>query len=164
MVSGQKKRLQEDGFDLDMTYITPRIIAMSYPASDSIQQIYRNRAATVANFLDKRHDDKYWVINLSEQGYQPAQIQLFKNRYTHFSDWVDHHGPRLFTLVEACQKMYEHLSSHEEAVIVVHCNGGKGRTGTLICCYMLYCGFADSAQNAIIYYGWKRFNHGWGVT
>lgn len=60
--------------------------------------------------------------------------------------------------------MYDHLMQDDENVIVIHCNGGKGRTGTLICCYLLYCGFADTAQNAIKYYGWKRFNNGRGVT
>jgi phosphatidylinositol-3,4,5-trisphosphate 3-phosphatase/dual-specificity protein phosphatase PTEN len=52
----------------------------------------------------------------------------------------------------------------EKNVVFVHCNAGKGRTGTLICCYLMYCGFSDTAQNAITYYGWKRFKHGRGVT
>lgn len=47
---------------------------------------------------------------------------------------------------------------------MVHCNAGKGRTGTLICCYLLYAGLADTAKNAICYYGWKRFKNGIGVT
>ena len=69
MVSGQKKRYTEDGFNLDMTYVTPRIIAMSYPASCTLQKIYRNSCSKVADMLSSNHAENYWVINLSEQQY-----------------------------------------------------------------------------------------------
>lgn len=42
IVSGKKNRFKENGFNLDLTYITNRVIAMSFPASGFIEKAYRN--------------------------------------------------------------------------------------------------------------------------
>ena len=50
LVSQDKNRFCFDGFDLDLTYITPRIIAMGLP-STSYAAFYRNNMTDVLNFL-----------------------------------------------------------------------------------------------------------------
>jgi len=46
IVGGPKNRYVEDGYDLDLTYVTDRIIAMAFPAS-GIEKLYRNSVDTV---------------------------------------------------------------------------------------------------------------------
>jgi len=50
IVSGKRKRYTEDGFDLDLTYITKRIIASSYPAS-GFESTYRNKIGDVFHYI-----------------------------------------------------------------------------------------------------------------
>ena len=52
MVSGKKARYEDQNYNLDLTYITPRIVAMSYPADGLISATYRNELAEVARFLN----------------------------------------------------------------------------------------------------------------
>lgn len=49
---------------------------------------------------------------------------------------------------------------------VFHCNHGKGRTGTIICCFFLYTGAFKSPKEALHFYAERRFEHaeGYGVT
>jgi phosphatidylinositol-3,4,5-trisphosphate 3-phosphatase/dual-specificity protein phosphatase PTEN len=46
----------------------------------------------------------------------------------------------------------------------VHCNSGKGRTGTAIVCFLLFCGFFDNVDDALKFYGQRRFTCGKGVS
>ena len=80
MVSGARIRYEKEGFNLDLTYITDRILAMSFPAA-GFQAIYRNHIDTVgfcsikvAWFLNEKHSDKYMVYNLSEKSYNEAKF------------------------------------------------------------------------------------------
>lgn len=46
IVSGKRKRFRNANYDLDMTYITNRVLAMSFPAS-GIETVYRNHIGDV---------------------------------------------------------------------------------------------------------------------
>lgn len=79
-------------------------------------------------------------------------------------DFVDHNAPKFSMIREFCAHMHEWLRADVKNVAAVHCKAGKGRTGTMICCYLLYCGAMGTAADVLEFYGVRRTYNGHGVT
>ena len=151
-ISGQNKRYTHQGFNLDLTYITDRIIAMSYPAS-GIEKYFRNKIDDVVEFLEDRHSGHYEVYNLSGREYN---VDKFKGEVKTLN-WEKHSPPSIFTIFEAWHNMYDFLQIPEN-VWAVHWISGRGRTGTLISWFLIFCGLSESAEEAIRYFERIRYH------
>jgi len=160
VVSKEKRRYQKNGFDLDLSYITQRIIAMGFP-SESVEGVYRNPFKEVFRFLEQEHKDHYKVYNLcSERSYD---ISKFHNRVECFP-FDDHNSPPLDLIFKFCISAKAWLDAHESNVAVVHCKAGKGRTGVMICALLLYNKEWKTATEALNFYAAMRTHNLKGVT
>ena len=159
LVSKAKTRFCYDGFDLDLTYITKRIIAMGLP-STSLEGIYRNNMDDVKRFFNTRHKNQYKVYNLCEEKTYPKDT-FYKQGYYPF---VDHEAPPLTLLFPFCEDAKQFLDENENNVVAIHCKAGKGRTGTFICCLLLYLSIFKTADESLAYYGMMRAGDGRGVA
>ena len=65
-------------------------------------------------------------------------------------------------LQRLCQGMHEYLIKDDTNVAAVHCKGGKGRTGTAICCYLIEAGIFNSADTAREYFAKRRTDYAKG--
>jgi len=54
LVSGRKQRYVDGKVDLDLSYVSKRIIIMGFP-SKGLASLYRNNRNTVRDFLDEKH-------------------------------------------------------------------------------------------------------------
>ncbi|XP_074984306.1 phosphatidylinositol 3,4,5-trisphosphate 3-phosphatase TPTE2 isoform X1 [Caretta caretta] len=152
MVSENKRRYTKDGFDLDLTYVTDRIIAMSFPSSGK-QSFYRNPIKEVARFLDTKHKDHYTIYNLcSEKGYDPVYFHYRVERV--FID--DHNVPSLEDMLKFTANVRAWMKQDEKNIIAIHCKGGKGRTGTMVCTWLIDSDQFESAKESLDYFGERR--------
>ncbi|XP_055642880.1 uncharacterized protein LOC129779428 isoform X3 [Toxorhynchites rutilus septentrionalis] len=159
LVSKRRIRYTQDGFDLDLTYINDRIIAMGYPA-EHMESIYRNKIEDVQKMLEKNHAGCYKIYNLcSERSYN-------HKRFPYYSvyPFKDHNPPDIELITSFCRDVDEHLRADSKNVVAVHCKAGKGRTGTMICCYLLYSRQFNTAGEALNYYAQRRTSDSKGVT
>ncbi|XP_006876565.1 PREDICTED: tensin-3-like [Chrysochloris asiatica] len=142
----------EDGYELDLTYITERIIAVSFPASSS-EESYLHNLQEVTCMLKSKHGDNYLVLNLSEKRYELTKL----NPKTMDVGWPDMHAPPLDKMCTICKAQESWLNSDPQHVVVIHCRGGKGRIGVVISSYMHFTNVSASADQALDRFAMKKF-------
>ncbi|KZT10326.1 phosphatases II [Laetiporus sulphureus 93-53] len=139
LVSGDKARYKDEtlDIDLDLVYITDKIIVMGYPSS-GLEALYRNRREDAKKFLEHRHGQNFWVFNFCPVKENSYPASVFDGRVSRYP-FPDHHAPPLAFLPLVAREMRTWLQGNPEHVAVLHCKAGKGRSGTMACAYLLAC-------------------------
>ncbi|CAD5333469.1 unnamed protein product [Arabidopsis thaliana] len=153
LVSKKRRRLIIGGYDLDMSYISDKLLAMSFPA-ERMRAVYRNPLWQVKSVLDMRHPDHYKVYNLCiEESYDPEN---FYGRVERFP-FDDNHVPSLKMIQLFCESVHSWLSLDPKNIAA-----GKGRTGLMVSAYLVYGGM--SAEEALEMYASRRTTNNNGVS
>uniref|UniRef100_A0A670ZXE3 Auxilin n=1 Tax=Pseudonaja textilis TaxID=8673 RepID=A0A670ZXE3_PSETE len=137
--------------ELDISYITSRIIVMSFPG-EGVELGFRNHIDDVRTFLDSRHPDHYTVFNLSPKSYRTAR---FHNRVSECS-WPIRQAPSLHNLYAVCKNMHNWLQQNPKNVCVIHCMDGRVASAVLVSAMFCFCHLFSNPASAVQLLNSKR--------
>ncbi|XP_062862640.1 tensin-1 isoform X4 [Trichomycterus rosablanca] len=142
----------EENYEVDLVYITERIISVSFPSTVE-EQNYSSNLKEVASMLRSKHGENYLLFNLSEKRYDISRLHA---KVLDFG-WPDHHAPALDKICSICKAMDTWMSADSHNVVVLHNKGNRGRTGVVVAAYMHYSNISASADQALDRFAMKRF-------
>ncbi|XP_032884190.1 putative tyrosine-protein phosphatase auxilin isoform X1 [Amblyraja radiata] len=137
--------------ELNISYITSRIIVISYPA-EGVELSFKNQIDDVRSFLDSRHLDHYTIFNLSQKSYRSAK---FHNRISECS-WPARQAPSLHNLYAVCKNMHHWLQQNPKNVCAIHCVDGCPASAILVCGMFCFCHLFSCPVPAIQLLNTKR--------
>ena len=59
-------------------------------------------------------------------------------------------------MLEFCIDITLYFMRVPNSIAAIHCKAGKGRTGTMIICYLIFAGLFDNIEMAISHYATQR--------
>ncbi|XP_054981618.1 tensin-2 isoform X4 [Sorex araneus] len=144
--------LMERRWDLDLTYVTERILAAAFPARPE-EQRHRCHLRELAHVLQSKHHDKYLLFNLSEKRHDLNRL----NPKVQDFGWPELHAPPLDKLCSICKAMETWLSADPQHVVVLYCKGSKGKLGVIVSAYMHYSEISAGADQALATLTMQKF-------
>jgi len=160
-VSKNLLRFRTSGFDLNLVYVTPRVIAMGFPAS-GYEATYRNPIEEVQRFFEKFHKNHYKIYNLCPPDERHYPAGSFPN--VELIPFDDEGPPCLAQMPEFTRSASSWLNEHPANVVAVHDKAGKGRTGCMIAGLLLKEGICRIPEEALDLFDTKRTNDKQGIT
>eukprot|EP01038_Epipyxis_sp_PR26KG_P004234 gene4234-6011_t len=142
----QRNRFNHDGFDIDLTYLTDRVIVMGNPYQDDKVEEYRR-------FYSSRHANHHRIINLSSESDYNIEIDLENVETYPFN--ANNPCP-LSTIIHICANVDAYLNVDPDNIVAFHCKTGKGRSCLLAACCLLHAGLFDNADDVIAYINEQR--------
>ena len=162
LVSKKKRRIQTEFYDLDMAYITERVIGMGFPAT-GCETLYRNSISDLRAFLDRYHRE-YKIYNLCIEKKRIYPKDLWVDRKVGLFPFNDHAPCPIKLILDFCIDLCIYLAVNPGGVAAIHCKAGKGRTGVMIVCYLLFSGLCQTTDEALEHYARQRTLNNKGVT
>ena len=135
----------------ETNYITEKILAMSSPYN-----LTKEKFNLFLNFFKEVLKDNITIISLCEEEVKIFNEKLFGDKIKYILIRFNEHETLSIISIHKTVKFIDNEINNNKKYVIVHCHRGKGRTGLIIACYLLYKNIFKESEEALKYFNNKR--------
>ncbi|CAF3608260.1 unnamed protein product [Rotaria sp. Silwood1] len=115
-------------FEVDLSYITSKVIVMATPRDNPSELSGRQSAELIRDLLDTKHPQSYMLFSLDQhnRGHHSYRKELFHNRVIDLPLCDEKYSPRLVDLLCFCHNISSFLLESSSNTAVLHCSVSDG--------------------------------------
>ena len=145
--------------DLDMTFLTPRLLVMSFPAEgiEVASSFNKNHVDDVRAFLEYPVKRPYGVVNVSGRSYGKEKFGSGVKIFDAGLSWKDVKRPvTLSSLISLVSTTFSWLKEDDQRLLVIHCLDGKSNSAFFSSALLLWSGIFEDWSSAYNLFSLKR--------
>jgi cyclin G-associated kinase len=139
--------------EVDVTYITSRLIVMSCPTEGIESAAFGNNIDQIREAIEAKHGKAYRIYNLANRVYKKEKfgqvidlgMQLAPNR-----------APPISLMCKLCANVLKFLGESERNVCIINCNDGRAISAIAVCTLFMYCNLIRSIDSCLSFFVAKR--------
>ena len=144
-------RIEFKGNKLNISYITDKILAMSSPYNFS-----QEKFILIQTFFKEVLQDNITIISLCKEEEKIFNEKLFGDKIKYILIPFNDHETLSINSIHKTMKFIDNEINNNKKYVIIHCHRGKGRTGLIIACYLLYKNIFKESEEALNYFNKKR--------
>ena len=144
-------RIEFKGNKLNISYITEKILAMSSPYNFSEEKFH-----LFQNFCKEVLQDNITIISLCKEEGKIFNEKLFGDKIKYLLIPFNDHETISLKSIHKTVLFIDNEINNNKKYVIIHCHRGKGRTGFIISCYLLYKNIFKESEDALKFFNKKR--------
>ena len=150
--------------DVDVSYLTSRLLVMSFPAegleygvATMSSIVARNHHVEDVVAFFERWRQPYAVVNVSGRSYGSSKFGPNVKLFDGGSFYKEtKRPPSIDSLVTLCSQCHTWMKGDRRRLLVIHCLDGKGNSAFVSCSFLLWVGALRDANSALNLFSMRR--------
>lgn len=139
--------------ELDMTYITSRLIVMSCPTEGIEAAAFGNNIDFIKEAIELKHGKNYRIYNLANKTYRKEKFNAVIDVGTQLSS---NKAPPISLMLKMCANIVRFLNENSSNICVINCLDGRSISAIGVCTLMMYCNLIRNVDSCLNLFHVKR--------